>query len=301
MEYLEKEQWQEKERLHRMEAESWTKPSLLRRSCHQPHPVEDFLFTYYPFKISKLEQWHPGYGVAIACTEHERPTWMEKHYRWENGWLFCDPVSLEEKERSRLAWMIDLLQRTANQTPNFGCFGMHEWAMIYRAPEARHQHIAPLRISQQELDTFVESRPIRCSHYDAFRFFTPQARPLNQLQPTLDGRIGMEQPACIHANMDLFKWASKSLPWVSSSLHWRSFTLAKELRDLDMRASPYDLRHFGYEPICIETESGRKLYESTQRQLAAKATKLRAELIDLLCATLSTASLQISPPMQAHV
>lgn len=49
------------------------------------------------------------------------------------------------------------------------------------------------------------------------------------------------------------------------------FELACQGRDLDMRASPYDLQHLGYEPLLIETPEGRAQYEREQRQLAEKA------------------------------
>ncbi len=132
--------------------------------------------------------------------------------------------------------------------------------------------------SPEELAAFVESQPVCCSHYDAFRFFTPAARPLNALQPTLETRPDLEQPACLHANMDLYKWASKLWPWTGSELIGECFELALAGRDLDMRASPYDLRDLGYEPARIETAEGRARYEKEQRDLAARAAVVRLSL-----------------------
>jgi hypothetical protein len=160
---------------------------------------------------------------------------------------------------------------TASQPGNFGCFGLHEWAMVYRIDEVRHGKVAPLRLKQDEISALVESRPIRCSHYDAFRFFTPAASPLNQLQPTLEGRPQQEQPGCIHANMDLYKWAFKCQIWIPGELLLKSFSLAMELRKLDMRASPYDLSNYGYEPVRIETTEGT-------RDLLSEADRLGARL-----------------------
>jgi hypothetical protein len=130
------------------------------------------------------------------------------------------------------------------------------------------------------LAAFVESQPVCCSHYDAFRFFTPEARPLNVLQPRLDSRPDLEQSACLHANMDLYKWSSKLWPWTGSDLVGECFLLALEGRDLDMRASPYDLSILGCEPVKIETAEGRVQYEREQRELAAKAAGLRQKLLD---------------------
>ncbi|HYF34588.1 MAG TPA: hypothetical protein VD994_04800, partial [Prosthecobacter sp.] len=135
-----------------------------------------------------------------------------------------------------------------------------------------------LRMPPDDLARFVEAQAICCSHYDAFPFFTPAARPLNALQPTLESRPELEQSGCLHTNMDLYKWSSKLWPWVGSDLIGRAFALACEGRDLDMRASPYDLRAMGYEPVRIETPAGREEYVAAQRELAAKAEPIREEL-----------------------
>lgn len=274
--------WQERASRHRERAQAWTLSTLDRRSRQIVHPVEDFLFTYYPFKLGKLEQWHPGFGVALECEEEQRPEWMSRHYQLRDGFLRLSVDGMEDKEKARLHWILELLRNTAAQVGNFGCFGMHEWAMVYRSETVRHGKVAALRLSHDDIARFVESRPIRCTHYDAFRFFTPAARPLNQLQPTLDGRPQQEQPGCIHANMDLYKWAFKCQSWISGELLLDAFALAKDLREIDMRASPYELSDYGYEPIAIETTEGRREYEAAQRALADRAMMVRQRLIEAL-------------------
>lgn len=284
---LEPSDWQARVEHHRERARRWTQPALERRTRGQPHPIEDFLFDYYPFKLGKLEQWHPGIGVALRGSSADFPPWLRAHYREVDGCVFADPHTMTEPQRFRLGWTLDLLERTQSQSGHFGCFGMHEWAMVYRTGETRHGRVAGLRLNNAEIDRFVESRPIRCSHFDAFRFFTPAAKPLNSLQPTLEGRPHQEQPGCIHANMDLYKWCFKSLPWADGTLLLATLELAMELRRLDMRASPYDLHAYGCEPVRIETPEGRKEYEAQQRSLADRATPLRRGLIDVLRATLA--------------
>lgn len=274
--------WQSRAEEHRERAQEWTLRTLDRRSRQIVHPVEDFLFTYYPFKLGKLEQWHPGFGVLLECEEAQRPEWMNRQYQWRDGMLGVTVDGMEDKEKARLHWILSLLKNTAAQAGNFGCFGMHEWAMVYRSETVRHEKVATLRLSNEEIARFVESRPIRCTHYDAFRFFTPAARPLNQLQPTLDGRPLQEQPGCIHANMDLYKWAFKCQIWIPGELLLDAFALAKDLREIDMRASPYELSDYGYEPIAIETAEGRREYEAAQRALAERAAILRQRLISAL-------------------
>ena len=86
--------------------------------------------------------------------------------------------------------------------------------------------------------------------------------------------------------MDLYKWAAKAMPWAGSELLLDCFELAVELRDLDMRASPYDLTEWGREAVRIETADGRRIYENEQRTLAARARPLRERLIDVIRKTL---------------
>ncbi len=286
-ETLDFEDWRERARRHRERALVHTRDARARRDRGEPHPVEDFLFRYYPFSFSLLENWHPGAGVGVEMPEGgaERawpPGFSPRWHREVDGVIFADPGMLPAKERDRLEWIRGLLEATRDRVPNFACHGLHEWAMVYRGKEVRHGETAGLRLPQAEIDAVVESRAIACSHHDAFRFFAREAKPLNRLQPSLDLRMRMEQPGCVHANMDLYKWAAKAMPWVGSGLLLDCFELAKELRELDMRASPYDLRRWGREAIPIETEEGRRLYEAEQRKLAGMAAPLRARLIGKL-------------------
>jgi hypothetical protein len=56
--------------------------------------------------------------------------------------------------------------------------------------------------------------------------------------------------------------------------------LAADARSLDMRASPYDLRDYGFEPIAVETPAGRAEYVRAQQSVAERAAPLRATLAD---------------------
>jgi hypothetical protein len=276
-------EWKERAVAHRERAERHTAATRKRRDHGHPHPVEDFLFQYYPYPFALLELWQPGWGVGLEWIDTDVSPGLSpfsgRHYSVIDGILFADPGKLKAKERERLSWIGELLTSTQDRAPNFACHGLHEWAMVYRGKEVRHEKTTPLRLPQVEIDALVESRAICCSHHDAFRFFAVEARPLNRLQPTLESRTSLEQPACVHANMDLYKWAAKSMPWIGSELLLDCFELAMELRDLDMRASPYDLTAWGREPICIETPEGRRFYEIEQRRLAVEAALLRERLI----------------------
>jgi hypothetical protein len=82
--------------------------------------------------------------------------------------------------------------------------------------------------------------------------------------------------------MDLYKWAYKLSPLVQSELVADAFALARDIRALDMRASPYDLAALGYEPVRVETAEGRQEYARAQRAFADRAAPLRARLIAAL-------------------
>jgi hypothetical protein len=125
---------------------------------------------------------------------------------------------------------------------------------------------------------------IKCTHYDAFRFYTRPARSLNLLQPTRESQVALEQPGCLHAGMDLYKWAMKLAPAVPSSLVMDCFDLASEIRRLDMRASPYDFSSLGYVPVAIETPQGRAEYAAAQRDFATRGQGLRERLLQALAA-----------------
>jgi hypothetical protein len=183
-------------------------------------------------------------------------------------------------QRPLLESLHHLLAATAGRAPNFGCFGMHEWAMVYRLAEDETRHANwPLRLGPEGTDAVVASHRIACSHFDAYRFFTGPARPLNTLSPTSADRPAFEQPACLHAGMDLYKHAFRLTPMIGSDLVADCFELARDIRVLDMRAAPYDLADLGFEPIRVETAEGKQEYAAAQRAFAERGAPLRARLV----------------------
>ena len=274
--------WREREEAHVRRLARWTEPRRRRRARGEEHPVHDFLFDYYRYSTAKLLEWHPSAGLSIEDSPEARLRFRPPVYRRQSGRLWRDPGGLKPKERRRLGWTLDLLSRTAARPAWLECFGIHEWAMVYGAAPARHDGSLALRVSQREIDRFVSSANIVCTHFDAYRFFAPGAKPLNRARPTLEARTEMEQPGCIHANMDLYKWAYKSMPWIGSDLLADCFELAVALRELDMRASPYDVSLLGFAPVPVETEAGRQAYVEEQAQLARRASALRRAIVGLL-------------------
>jgi hypothetical protein len=271
--------WLGRRERHEQRVARWTDPHQARTSRGEKHPVYDFLFEYYRFRPSWLKRWHPGPDVVLlgeAAREFLR--WPEYHE--VNGGVTLNLAAFEPHRRDSLAWMVNLLRLTAARPPQFTCFGLHEWAMVYRQTPAEVRHNAwPLRFAPDELARLVEAQPVCCSHFDAFRFFTEPARPLNRLQPTRATTAEFEQRGCLHANMDLYKWAFKFAPFTPSELVADCFALARDIRELDMRASPYDLAQLGFAPVRIETPAGRAEYEAHQRDFAARSQPLRTRLI----------------------
>ncbi|GAB3449404.1 hypothetical protein GCM10027570_23830 [Streptomonospora sediminis] len=287
--------WRERERRHHERVDALLAGHLDRRSRGVAHPVEDFLFTYYSHRPAQLRRWHPGPGVLLAGAAPPAGGW----YREASGTgadghsvggAVLDLEAYAAKRGSTVEFVRTLLGAVQRRPAHLGCFGLHEWAMVYRLPPEKVRHAAvPLRLGAEGTDRVVESHRIRCSHFDAFRFFTDSARPRNQLQPTRESQADLDQPGCLHANMDLYKWAYKLSPGVPGELVADCFELARDVRELDMRASPYDLRDHGYEPVEIETPQGKAAYVEAQRAFAERAEGLRGRLLavcDLLSAGL---------------
>jgi len=285
-------EWIPRREAHAARVEPWVRPRLERMSRGERHPVEDFLFEYYPHRPGQLKRWHPGAGVVLLG-EEAREYLEIPGYAEISGGVGVGPLA--EKRWDFVKWLGGFLEGIEARAGAFGCHGLHEWAMVYRSPEIRHGNW-PLRLSAEETAAVVESQPVRCSHYDAFRFFTPEARPLNRLQPTRESTPQLEQPGCLHANMDLYKWAFKLTPWTPSEWVADAFELAREIRELDMRASPYDFSGLGYEPVKIDTAEGRVEYERAQRGFAERARPIRRRLVRL-CSELLGEDSEIRPEL----
>jgi hypothetical protein len=276
--------WRERAAAHTARVDRYLAPHLERRRASVKHPVFDFLFTYYSYRPAQLRRWHPGYGVVLADAEE---------YAGLKGYGVSRLAALAPQPAVKVADayvasqrpLVDALHRlltaTASRTGNFGCFGLHEWAMVYRVAEDATRHADwPLRLGPDGTDAVVEEHRIACSHFDAYRFFTAPARPLNTLSPGHDDRASYEQPACLHAGMDLYKHAFRLSPMIPSGLVADCFELAWDIRVMDMRAAPYDLAELGFSPVEVETPEGKAEYAAAQRVFAERGAPLRQRLIE---------------------
>jgi len=269
-------QWQGRERTHRDRVDEFTAAHRDRVRRGETHPVWDFLFTYYNLRPRHLRVWHPGYGTALDGPPAQ-PYLRRCGYVATADGVTVGIAHLRARMET-VRFVAGLLGATAARPPVFGCFGMHEWAMVYRTDTVRHGGV-PLRLGARGTDTVVESMPLRCSHFDAHRFFTPAATARNEIQPTRSTQRDWEQPGCLHANMDIYKWCAKLVPLVDSDLLMDCLEVAADARELDMRASPYDLSGYGFEPITVEEPTGRADYARRQGEIARRAAPLRAALL----------------------
>jgi hypothetical protein len=279
VERLPRETWQARAAAHAERVDAWVGPHLERRRQGVRHPVHDFLFTYYSQRPAALRRWHPGHGTTLADAAEYADL---KGYRLDAERAATVSTAHLESQVALVDSIRRLLVATAGRTPTLGCFGLHEWAMVHGSSSDAElvRHDWPLRLGGAGTDEVVESHRITCSHFDAFRFFTDTARPLNRLQPGRDDRVDYEQPGCLHAGMDLYKHAFRLTPLVPSELVADCFELAWDIRELDMRASPYDFSALGFEPVRIETAEGKQDYVAAQRTFAERGAPLRARLVE---------------------
>jgi hypothetical protein len=268
--------WTKAREEYRSRVKPWAADRIARMSRMQKHPVYDFLFEYYSFRPAHLLRWTPGFGVALEGATRGDLDWAE--FGESDSGVFLSAAAIPERRMAYLRWASAYLRATLEREASFNCLGLHEWAMVYREPTVRHPYV-PFRLTRDETDAVVAAHPLRCSHYDAFRFFSPQAVPRNRWELTRSTTTDHDQPGCLHANMDLYRFAYKIAPFCPSDLVADAFDLARFARELDMRASPYDLSAYGFAPIAIETPEGRADYADLQRQVHRRGQPIRAQLL----------------------
>lgn len=138
---LEREVWQARAAAHEARVDVWVQPHLERRQRGEKHPVHDFLFGYYSHRPAALRRWHPGLGVTLL----DAPEYDGAKAYEVVQIVLVGPDGSKRQERSGLRvseeWLssqrplleatLRLLEATAGRTATFGCFGLHEWAMVH--------------------------------------------------------------------------------------------------------------------------------------------------------------------------
>ena len=242
-----------------------------RRHAVDKHPIYNFLHTYYRYSAESLMRYSPGPGVQLLGTDKKdfSPSGL-LHPRFfnsqRNTYCVTESQFVVKNKLDSFRRNHEILRNTVGKQPLLSCYGLHEWAMLYRG-HTKHQKQLNLRVNQTTIDKVVEELPLRCTHYDAFRFFSPEAAPLNAIELDRALQLKKEQPGCIHATMDLFKYAYSLYPLLSSQLLQNCLEVCISARYIDMRASPYAVGAFkGCEhAIAIETEKGEHCMRKSRR------------------------------------
>lgn len=275
--------WTQWERRHIEAVDRVTADHLERRRRGTPHPVVDFLFTYYRTSVATVRRWHPGSGLLLEGAHHTgRADW--RHYRQDTlhgrTGLIVDAQSVLARGGKRISRARTIVEATARRPGATACFGLHEWAMLYRTdPNDMRHGSAPLRLSHSEIDDVVSASQLRCTHFDAFRFFTEPATPRNQIPLSRERQSQTEQPACLHAGMDLYSWVAAMEAGAPGELLLDALLAAFEAREVDMRSSPYDLSGWGLDPIPVETPEGRAAFVEFQRKWVRRTQALRQRFL----------------------
>ena len=275
------DEWREREAAHEARADDLTRAHRARAARGEKHPVEDFLFTYYSYKPAVLRRWHPGEDVELAGAAG-RPTAPagagtspeRRPARSSSTAPGSAPQYADARRRTSAASCV----RRPGAAGSFGCFGLHEWAMVYRQQEPSARRPAAARAGRRPTPS---SRRTSCAARTSTRSASSPRRPrrATATTPTRERQPALEQPGCLHAGMDLYKWAVKLGPLVPGELLLDTFAHAREIRTLDMQASPYDLAAWGYAPVPIETAEGKAEYVRRQRAFAERGQALRERLL----------------------
>jgi hypothetical protein len=81
--------------------------------------------------------------------------------------------SSQMKNRNKLSWNLNLLKCTRSNPPVLNCYGLHEWAMLYRPTSSdvgsSYQGSLPLRVDLSVVEEVVDKGGLKCTHIDAIR------------------------------------------------------------------------------------------------------------------------------------
>ena len=254
------------------------------------HPVHDFLFTYYSHGPAQLRRWHPGYGVALA----DAPEYAAlKGYVDGAGTAWRTSTSQPATCR-RVADPPPAARDGRRGRPNFGCFGLHEWAMVYRLAEDETRHADwPLRLGAGRHRRGRRGPPDRLLALRRLPVLHRRRRaPLNTLAPgprrpagvraaglpaRRDGPLQARLPAHADDRLRPGRRLLRARPGHPRPRHAR---VAVRPRRPGLRAG------------ADRDAEGKAEYAAAQREFAERGAPLRARLVEecerLLAATRST-------------
>ena len=287
-------------------------PNLLLQEQDYYSNLQEFQEASNRYFLSKQQQQYKCSGILLEGVKEDDMAWLLhlKGAIWDEdskGALYSPSLWYEQRINNKegnnnnpagsFLWNRAIIQQTLQAEPVLHCHGLHEWAMQYKPagqpdpPSAKYQAHLPLRVSRQIINDTVERKGVSCTHVDALRFFAPAAGPLNHYGFPLkrQDQPRLEQPACVHAQMDLLKMTLRLQPFCNPILLQQVLELSLDSRRLDVGASPYDATAYGVEVIPVETEEGRSQYRKQQRVLMERAEPIREYLLDSYNTFLQTA------------
>ena len=95
--------------------------------------------------LERAQRWTLPHKERRSATKYTRSTISSSgppEYRAADGVIRRDPHALSVEGRDQLSTVVNVLSATQSRPANFGCYGVHEWAMIYRGHDIRHAGVA---------------------------------------------------------------------------------------------------------------------------------------------------------------
>ena len=263
--------WRARAEAHEQRVDRWITPHLERRRLGVAHPVEDFLFTYYSYRPASLRRWHPGLGVElegdVSAFEGRRG------YAVRAGRAAVD-MELAGGRADRITWIRDLLAATASRPAMLGCFGLHEWAMVYgQSPDGIRHAAYPLR-ARRRLQPTRSWRRTGSRARTSTPFGSSPSRPVRSTSRSPPGRrsnTSTNRAACTP------RWTSTSGPtssrrspagWWPTASRWP----ARSGRST-CRRRPTTSAHPRGRADPIETPEGKQRYVAHQRRLRCTVSR----------------------------
>lgn len=136
------------------------------------HPIYNFLHTYYRYSTKNIKKYSPGLGILMVDVAADEEYLNQKFLKTsaagtiffllimdlftkrlqQSNFFFriCDlglgsfyQLPRGESPDSTFGWITlsntrNILHSTSKRQPFFGCFGLHEWAMLYSGRRFEH-------------------------------------------------------------------------------------------------------------------------------------------------------------------
>ena len=208
MEVLAEEVWRARRTAHERRVDELDHAAPRTAAARREAPVEDFLFDYYSYRPGQLRRWHPGAGVTLSGESAHEYLRQPGYVETPDG-ITLDVDAFLARRGDTVRWVHDLLRRTAERPAT---------SAVSACTSGRWSKAASRRRTAQRLATTSHAREAGRDRRGARRPVQPLRRvpflhragaAANVLRPARETQHELEQGGCLHANMDLYKWAYK--------------------------------------------------------------------------------------------